>query len=69
MADFREDLSGLLPLAVLSCIYGAATGLVVAFFRIALQRADHWRDLAMQRAHDWPVPGLLLSNGSPRAGR
>ncbi|HUA86546.1 MAG TPA: H(+)/Cl(-) exchange transporter ClcA [Bryobacteraceae bacterium] len=61
MADSRENRSGLLRLAVLSCLSGAATGFVVAFFRIALRHADDWRDLAVQRAHDWPVPGLLLS--------
>jgi chloride channel protein, CIC family len=61
MAGPHENRSGLLPLAALSCVAGAATGLVVAFFRIALQHADHWRDLALQHAHAWPVPGLLLS--------
>jgi hypothetical protein len=49
MVDHREHDGGLLLLALLSCVAGAATGFVVAMFRIALQHADHWRDAWIAR--------------------
>ena len=63
MVHSPETGSRIVPLVVLSCLSGAATGLVVALFRIALQQAVHWRNLAMQPAHRWPLAGLLLSIG------
>jgi hypothetical protein len=50
MVDHQEHDGGLLLLALLSCVGGAATGLVVTMFRIALQHADHWRDAWTARA-------------------
>jgi CIC family chloride channel protein len=50
-----------LLLGFLSCVAGTATGLVVALFRMALQRADAWRSVWIARAHDWTIPGLLLT--------
>ncbi len=54
----------MLLVAVLSCIAGAATGFVVAMFRIALQHADCWRDAWIARAHGWALAGFLLTAGA-----
>jgi CIC family chloride channel protein len=63
MARFvhREYDGDLLLLALLSCVAGAATGFVVAMFRIALQHADHWRDAWIARAHVYGLAGSLLT--------
>lgn len=61
MVDHQEHEGGLLLLALLSCVAGAATGLVVAMFRIALQHADHWRDAWIARAHVHGLAGSLLT--------
>ncbi|HTA80889.1 MAG TPA: chloride channel protein, partial [Terracidiphilus sp.] len=61
MVDHQEHEGGLLLLALLSCVAGAATGLVVAMFRIALQNADHWRDAWIARAHIHGLAGSLLT--------
>ncbi len=61
MVDHQEHDGGLLLLALLSCVAGAATGLVVAMFRIALQHADHWRDAWIARAHVHGLAGYLLT--------
>jgi hypothetical protein len=55
MARFvhRDHNGGLLLMALLSCVAGAATGFVVAMFRVALQHADHWRDAWIARACLW----------------
>jgi chloride channel protein, CIC family len=56
-----EDAPGSLPvLAVLSLVVGAAAGLLGAGFRLALQQADHFRDLAIARAHGANLGGLVL---------
>ena len=48
-------MSNLLALASLALLAGAGSGLIAAIFRLALQRADHWRDLLIDCAHiaDW----------------
>ncbi len=63
MADHREDQGGLLFVALLSCVAGAATGLVVAMLRMALQHADRWRDAWIAWAHGWGLAGLLFTAG------
>src|SRR5262249_6121867 len=55
-----DDRSGLLALAVLSLAAGAVTGLVGAFFRLCLDRADHFRDVLVARAQQWGIAGLVL---------
>ena len=64
MARHRENGGGVLLLALLSCICGTGTGLVVALFRIALQQGDRWRDAWIARAHGWPLAGLPLTVGA-----
>jgi CIC family chloride channel protein len=55
-----DDGRGLLALAVLALAAGAATGLVGAAFRLALERADQFRDMLVSWAHPWGIPGLVL---------
>lgn len=47
----------LLLLALLAPLAGAATGVVDAIFRLALERADHWRNVLIAFAHRAPVLG------------
>ncbi len=49
-----------MALALLSLAAGAGSGLIVAIFRLALDRADHWRDELIARAHDQSFAGLAL---------
>lgn len=48
-------------IAFWSCITGAFTGLLVAVFRLALQRADLLRGVWLLQARSWHTPGLLLT--------
>jgi chloride channel protein, CIC family len=54
----RETAGGLLALAALAMIVGAAAGLVGAAFRSALQAADRLRDAAILSAHAQPILGF-----------
>jgi len=49
----------LLVLALLAPIVGAASGLVGAIFRLALEQADRWRDILIGRAHGL-LAGIVL---------
>lgn len=60
MSDSRNSRS-LFPLALLSCVTGALTGLLVALFRLSLRHADHWRNSFIAWAHHRPVIGLPLT--------
>jgi CIC family chloride channel protein len=51
-------IGGLLRLAMLACLAGAAAGLVAAVFRLALEQADHWRSSVIAVLHQWPVIGF-----------
>lgn len=51
---------GLLPLALLSLLVGAASGLVGAGFRLMLEQADRWRGHFLDWAHRWEPTGLPL---------
>jgi len=53
----------LLVLALLSLIAGAAAGLLVAVFRLALQRADRFRESAISWGHSRGIVGLLVILG------
>jgi CIC family chloride channel protein len=55
-----EQRSGLVPLAVISLIAGAATGALGSFFRYSLERADILRDGFIAWAHTWHVIGFVL---------
>lgn len=50
----------LLVLAVLALVAGAASGLVVAIFRLALDEADRWRNELIARVHHQPLAGFVL---------
>ena len=57
LADGRGRL---LVLALLALIAGAASGLLGAVFRLALERADRFRDSVVAWAHGEALAGLLL---------
>jgi chloride channel protein, CIC family len=63
MPHQRGNRKGLVHLALLSCLVGFLTGLVIAFFNVALRHADRWRDAYILRAHGWAVAGFLLTVG------
>jgi CIC family chloride channel protein len=52
-----------LPLALLSMLVGAVSGLIGAAFRLGLQRADSLRNSAAQWAHGFGLAGFLLIVG------
>src|SRR5262245_8109583 len=54
-----DDRSGLLQLAILSLAAGAVTGLVVALYRLCLDRSDQLRHVFIDWAHQWGVAGLV----------
>lgn len=54
----RSD--GLLRLALLSCVVGLLSGLVAVLFRLALEHADRWRDLLIERARGRGFAGFVL---------
>lgn len=56
----EADEGGLMALAVLTLVAGAATGLVAASFRFMLERAVTLRDELILQAHGWPLGGVLL---------
>ncbi|MBV8588854.1 MAG: H(+)/Cl(-) exchange transporter ClcA [Acetobacteraceae bacterium] len=49
----------LVALAALALVVGAGSGLIDAAFRLALARADDWRDALIADAHHRPVIGLV----------
>jgi CIC family chloride channel protein len=51
---------GLLVLAVLAAVSGAASGLVGAIFRLTLERADRARDAVIAAGHGRGIVGFLL---------
>ncbi len=61
MPDDDEKRGDLVLLAVVSCIAGSLTGFIVAMFRIALMKAEIWRQEWIARGHFWPVGGVLIT--------
>ncbi len=61
-SDSEKAVEGgsLLVLAILAVTVGAIAGLVGAVFRLALQRADDWRNALLRWAHDEPLVGFLV---------
>jgi chloride channel protein, CIC family len=57
----------LLTLALLSLIIGTASGLLVAVFRVLLERADRLRDALAAWGHEAMPAGILLVIGVPAA--
>ena len=56
----KGEHGSLLILALLAPVAGAAAGLLGAFFRLALDQADGFRDALITRAHDAKFAGFLL---------
>src|SRR5262249_37077369 len=64
MSPTAESKSrNLLTLALLSLLGGAAAGLLAALFRLALQRADRFRDSALSWGHSHRIVGFLVIAG------
>jgi chloride channel protein, CIC family len=59
-AEPAEEPRGLLVLALLSLLAGAASGLLGAVFRLLLDQADRLRDTLIAWAHGETLMGLLL---------
>jgi CIC family chloride channel protein len=55
-----SGMSGLAKLALLSLLTGAAIGLVIGCFRVALQHMNAARTDTIIWAHQWPVLGFVL---------
>lgn len=55
MTEPKKEIPSVARFAVLSCLSGALTGLLVAAFRLVLRQADVWRNLLIDRAHHWPA--------------
>ncbi len=53
----RDDI---VMLALLSVVVGAATGIIVAVFRLTLAAVSGWRDEEITQAHHWHIAGFLL---------
>jgi chloride channel protein, CIC family len=62
-AKSAERQGSLVVLALLSLIVGAASGLLGAIFRLALEQADRFRDAVLAWAHGQELVGLLLFIG------
>jgi CIC family chloride channel protein len=56
----REEQKGLLGLALLSLVAGAAAGLLGAIFRLSLNEADRLRDRLIVWGHDQTLLGFIL---------
>jgi CIC family chloride channel protein len=56
----EEKPGSLLVLALLAPLAGAAAGLLGAIFRLALEEADHFRDVLITWAHGEKLAGLLF---------
>ena len=59
-AEATQGPGSLLVLAALSLVVGAASGLLGALFRLALERADFLRDAVVAWAYGWKLAGFLL---------
>ncbi len=59
--EVRRRRTDLLILALLAVVAGAATGLVVSVFRLALAVVNGWRDAAIGQAHHLQIAGFLLT--------
>lgn len=56
----EEERTGLVPLALLALVAGAAAGLIGACFRYLLQHGDNFRDTIVTWAHGYGVAGLAV---------
>ena len=60
MNETPERLGSLPALAFLSLLAGAGSGLLTALFRLALDRADNFRNLLIAHAHNRQLAGFLF---------
>ena len=60
MNETPERLRSLPALAFLSLLAGAGSGLLTALFRLALDRADNFRNLLIAHAHNRQLAGFLF---------
>ncbi len=58
--ESADERTGLASLALLSLLAGAASGLVCAGFRLALDAADHYRNALITWAHGYSLLGLTI---------
>ncbi|CAN7784208.1 hypothetical protein LJR267_009874 [Paraburkholderia hospita] len=64
--DIEKQHAGLVALAIVSLIAGAACGALGTLFRLSLERADQARDVFIARARSEPVSlDANRSNGYP----
>lgn len=56
----NDESNGLVPLAFLSLLVGAAAGLSCAVFRLILAQTERWRDFVVGWSDGLPVPGWLI---------
>lgn len=63
-ASGRLEEGGLLALACLTLVAGAATGLIASLFRLLLEKAEALRLALMAEAHGMALPGFLLVVGA-----
>ena len=54
---------GLIVLGVIAMVAGMGTGLVGAWFRLALEKANEFRDALISRTGGWRIGGFLLFVG------
>jgi chloride channel protein, CIC family len=62
-AKFPDQQGSLVALGLLSLVVGAASGLLGAVFRLALEQADRLRNTVLVLAHSKEIAGLLLMIG------
>jgi chloride channel protein, CIC family len=63
MAETAERPGSLLALGLVSLLAGAASGVLTATFRLALDHADDFRNGLIARMHATPLPGFLVVVG------
>jgi chloride channel protein, CIC family len=60
VAAATDEPGNLCSLALLSVLVGVASGLIGAYFRLALEYADWWRNALITWAYGWRLAGLAL---------
>src|SRR5262249_42628221 len=58
--DSKQAEGSLLVLTLLACVVGMGAGAIGTLFRLALLRADGWRDAVIAWSHGVPVAGFVL---------
>jgi chloride channel protein, CIC family len=58
--DSKPGEGSLLVLTLLACVVGVGAGAIGTVFRLALLRADGWRDAIIAWSHGVPIAGFVL---------